>query len=77
VNPADWITPVAQYGWLGVLVVVLVSGWREDWVWGKVFRREVAHNEKLVAQRDEAISLAAKLTEIVEAGRRGQYRSSQ
>lgn len=75
--PADIIGPIAQYGWLGVLVLVLVSGWREDWVWGKVYRREVAHNDKLAAQRDEAITLAATLTSIVEAGRRGQYREKR
>ena len=73
-NPADIIGPIAQFGWLGVLVVVLLTGWREDWVFGRVYRREVSHNEKLAAQRDEAIKLAAQLTDIVEAGRRGQYR---
>lgn len=76
-NPADIIGPIAQFGWLGVLVMVLLTGWREDWVFGRVFRREVGHNEKLAQQRDEAISLATKLTDIVESGRRGNYREKR
>ena len=61
-------------GTLGVLVLILVAGYRGTWVWGRDHREQVA---ELRADRDEwkhmalaGTDLADRAVQVVGAGRR-------
>jgi len=59
------------------LVIVFVIGWvfyRKILVLGPYHTDLETRLERTEKQRDDALEMAAKLTDILEAGRRGNYR---
>lgn len=82
VSVDDLIQLVAKLGSLSaltlviVVVVLLVYVFYKRWlVLGPFYTEQGTRLEKTEQQRDQAIDMAAKLTDILEAGRRGSYRS--
>jgi hypothetical protein len=67
------LSPLAAFVVAGIVVVYVFQ--RKWLVIGAMYTDLEARLTKTEQQREDAIALAAKLTDILEAGRRGSYRS--
>jgi hypothetical protein len=72
---ADTVGKLSPLGAALVAIILLVVVFYRKWlVVGPIYSDLEARLEKTEQQREDALDLAAKLTGILEAGRRGSYR---
>jgi hypothetical protein len=75
VQIADSISKLSPVGIAALLVLLFGVAFYRRWlVLGPYYEDLERRLTKTENQRDEALSLAAKLTDILEAGRRGSFR---
>jgi hypothetical protein len=75
VNAANWVSRLSPLGFALLIVLVVGYAFYKQWlVFGPFYADQENRLAKTEQQRDDALELAAKLTGILEAGRRGSYR---
>jgi hypothetical protein len=63
--PPEWTDP-ERLTVIGLLVIVIVSGMRRDWVWGWTYQEMRARAERFEELALKTLGLAERMTDIAE-----------